>query len=325
MLSPGKDYSDFLPGEELSKTLSIFVVPFSRNAAPKDELLEPDLSMHLSKCFRGSEGKLKCITCHDPHRQPAAAEAPAYFRGRCLTCHNEQSCSRPLAERQKLSPPDSCIGCHMPKRDMPAVYHSALTNHRIVKAPQEPFPEAAYQMTRPELPDLVQLSAAPGSHAAPPPLMLLQAYRQIVPAHPEYRERYWSLAKKLETTNGDDIAVLEALADAWSQDKSQNGIEREINYLERARAQGTTQPADFEELGSLLLAGGRWDKAVAALQQGIERVPFDQELYRLLRQAYFLNRDMTNACKVLKDANRLFPQDEGARAFEINHCSVTAH
>src|SRR5207244_4454741 len=167
VLQPGKDYGDFRPGALLDDTLSIFLVPFERTPSqatptrqpPQDDLLEHYLSMRLSKCYRGSAGQLGCLSCHDPHVQPAEEEVPRYFRAKCLACHTESSCKVPLAARQAQSPPDNCIGCHMPKRNLKVISHSALTNHRIVAAADEPFPDAAFHMTTPALPDLVHLNA----------------------------------------------------------------------------------------------------------------------------------------------------------------------
>ena len=155
VLRAGKTYRDFLPGAELDDTLSIFLVPFGRESAPKDDLLEHYLSMRLSKCYLKSRGRLSCISCHNPHLQPSQQEAPAYFRQKCLACHTEKSCAVPLSLRQHKTPPDDCAGCHMPKRDVTVISHSVLTNHRIVAQAEEPFPEVAFHMTTAQLPDLV--------------------------------------------------------------------------------------------------------------------------------------------------------------------------
>ena len=117
VLRPGKDYRDFKPGMPLDDTLAIFMVP-PRRDSPQTDLLEHYFSMTLSKCYRGSAGRLSCITCHDPHVEPAKQEAPAQFRAKCLECHNEKSCALPAATRQRKTPPDDCAGCHMPKRQV---------------------------------------------------------------------------------------------------------------------------------------------------------------------------------------------------------------
>ncbi len=55
--------------------------------------------MHESRCFRASQGRLGCISCHDPHELPAPEERVSYYRERCLECHAEQGCSLPAAVR----------------------------------------------------------------------------------------------------------------------------------------------------------------------------------------------------------------------------------
>src|SRR6202012_289376 len=123
VLQPGKSYQDFRPGQPLNDTLAILKVPPTRTSPPDDDHLEHYYSMTLSKCFRASAGRLSCITCHDPHVEPTQQQAPAYFNGRCLTCHTNQSCRLALTIRQRSTPANNCIGCHMPKRDIRIISH----------------------------------------------------------------------------------------------------------------------------------------------------------------------------------------------------------
>jgi len=185
VLKAGRNYQDFRPGSALDDTIAILMVPPRRDSPPQNDLLEHYFSMTLSKCYERSESRLSCITCHDPHVQPAKQEASTYFRLKCLTCHTEKSCAVPLAIRQRKNPPDDCSGCHMPKRDVKEISHSMLTNHRIIRESGEPYPASAFHMTTPALPDLVHLSAIPGRKGVPlPSITLLQAYGQLVGAHP---------------------------------------------------------------------------------------------------------------------------------------------
>jgi hypothetical protein len=314
VLQPGKTFRDFRPGAELNDTLSIFLVPFSRESAPKDDLLEHYLSMRLSKCYRKSGGRLGCMSCHDPHVQPSAKEAPTYFRQKCLACHTEKSCALPLALRQHKTPPDDCAGCHMPKRDVTVISHSVLSNHRIVAEAEEPFPEIAFHMTTPQPPDLVYLSANPASENAPALLTLLQAYGQVMLGHPEYRARYWSVAEQLRPMQPDNVSVLEGLADEALQNKNANGAALAIQYLAATVQHGTTNPADFEKLADLLGAANRKDDAVHVLRQGIELDPYDAELYRHLAAMYFALNKVQEACEVAEKGRQRFPQDDAIRA-----------
>src|SRR6267143_2241134 len=269
VLQAGKTYRDFRPGAELDDTLSIFLVPFSRESAPKDDLLEHYLSMRLSKCYLKSGGRLGCISCHDPHVQPAPRETAAYFRQKCLACHTEKSCAVPLSLRQHQAPPDDCAGCHMPKRDVTVISHSVLTNHRIVAEAEEPFPDVAFHMTTSPLPDLVHLSADPAKQDVPSPLTLLKAYGQVMLSHPQYRTRYWAVARQLKDAQPEDVNVLEALANESVQKKTAEAASLAIQYLQKAILHNPTNPADFEELAELLIAANRQSEAVEVVRQGI--------------------------------------------------------
>jgi hypothetical protein len=56
--------------------------------------------MYQGRCYRSSTGrkKLGCISCHDPHVAVPPAKRPAYYRDRCLKCHQEASCTAPAAD-----------------------------------------------------------------------------------------------------------------------------------------------------------------------------------------------------------------------------------
>jgi hypothetical protein len=288
---------------------------------PKDDLLQHYLSMRLSKCYLKSGGRLSCIRCHNPHVQPSQQEAPAYFRQACLGCHTDKSCALPLSLRQHKTPADDCAGCHMPKREVKVISHSVLTNHRIIAVAEEPFPEEAFHMTTAQLPDLVHLNADPTKPNAPP-LTLLQAYGEIMLSHPEYRERYWSVAKQLEVTQPENVGVLEALGDWAIEKKDPEGTSLAIRYLGAAIRHGATNPADFERLATLLVAAQRQSDAMEVLQQGIQAVPYDAELYGLSARLYFSLRKGQQACEVVAKAMQNFPQDDGIRSL-TDRCTAT--
>ena len=105
VLMPGKSYVDFRPGTPLANTVAIFAVPFDRKAPPQDLMLRHFVLMSLSQCYLKSGGKLACITCHDPHREPSTEEAVPFFRSKCLICHTENNCTLPLRRgRRELRP-----------------------------------------------------------------------------------------------------------------------------------------------------------------------------------------------------------------------------
>lgn len=310
ILQPGKTYSDFRPGTPLNNTLAIFLVPFNRNSPPRDPLLQHYILMILSKCYRATGGRLHCITCHDPHVQPTAAEAPKYFRAKCMKCHTEKSCTLPLKTRLAKTPPDNCIGCHMPKQNVRDISHSALTNHRIVAYPGEPFPNKAFHMTTPQLPDLVHLNAVPGKASVPVPrLTLLKAYGEIKGSRPQYGPTYDALLDIAAQTNPNDPYVLAALGRREAMKGTPHSTAQAIQLLSRAIKAGWTETPDYALLSELLARSGHLSEGVAILKQGIKVNPYDGGLYRMLVvQDAELHR-YQDALETIKQGLKLFPQD----------------
>jgi hypothetical protein len=320
ILKEGKSYRDFRPGQNLEDTLSIFIVPFDRSSAPKDDLLEHYLSMRFSMCFLKSGGTLTCITCHDPHVQPSAQQSPEYFHKKCLTCHTEKSCAIPLVIRQRKTPPDDCAGCHMPKRDVTEISHSVLTNHRIVAQAEELFPDVAFRLSTDELPDLVDLSSDPSKRTIVRPLTRLQAYAQIVLRRPEYRTRYWALANQLKTSQAENLYVLEALTDEAIQKHTDDGSRLAIRYLQESIRRGANNPVDFEELATLLIGLGRGTEALDVLLQGMNVAPYDANLYRQYSKILLDQKRIREACEVTAEGAKKFPQDDLLRDF-LSRCN----
>jgi Tetratricopeptide repeat/Cytochrome c554 and c-prime len=114
----GKQMNEYRPGALLSDYVSYFV--FGRASAVKAASYVERLG--ASRCKTMSGDRLWCGTCHDPHRVPAAATRAAWYREKCLACHEQSDCRQGAGD---------CAGCHMPRTKVVDGGHGVLTDHAI--------------------------------------------------------------------------------------------------------------------------------------------------------------------------------------------------
>jgi len=136
VLKDGKNEMDFRPGMRLREIFSVYI---------PDRLSPGDLRVashgeriSMSACYLKSDGKLVCITCHNPH-QPVKWLSRDSFNSKCLTCHQLETLSR-INPRAKHRANDDCVACHMPQGGTTDVLHVNFTDHWIRKEPQTPAP-----------------------------------------------------------------------------------------------------------------------------------------------------------------------------------------
>jgi hypothetical protein len=129
---PGRETFDFRPG----LPTSAFFAVFNRTGPTGNKAVGHVEQMKASRCYRASEGRLGCTSCHDPHQLPAPQERLDYYRRKCLDCHDQRGCTVPEPARRKQSPGDSCIDCHMPVTSSVDIVHIATTDHRILRSPE---------------------------------------------------------------------------------------------------------------------------------------------------------------------------------------------
>jgi Tetratricopeptide repeat/Doubled CXXCH motif (Paired_CXXCH_1)/Cytochrome c554 and c-prime len=135
----GRELFDYRPGLPLYRFLAVFLM--KKGNGGKFEAVGHDEQMEVSRCFAASKGRLGCISCHDPHRLPAPASRVAYYRERCLACHQEKGCALSLSQRQARGQGEDCIACHMPRPAITNVPHTAATDHRILRGAPRSVPE----------------------------------------------------------------------------------------------------------------------------------------------------------------------------------------
>ncbi len=97
----------------------------------------------VSKCFSGTDPRISCIACHDPHKELVADTAS--YDVKCLACHvTKSTAASPIHETTAKACPvatKDCASCHMPEVKMP---NGLTTFHdhriRIVKSGM-PYPD----------------------------------------------------------------------------------------------------------------------------------------------------------------------------------------
>jgi predicted CXXCH cytochrome family protein len=297
----GKKDRALTPGDLLADDLTVFV----RAGSPSDLRVTSHVeNLAQSACKRASADKMWCGTCHDPHTAPEPQEKAAYFRGKCLSCHQTQDC-RAAAEARRANG-DSCTACHMPRGAASDIQHVVFTDHSIRRKP-------------------ASSAAAPSSAAALVPypsytattrdLALAYAVVALRDHNTADRDRAFPLLKQAAEQGKADAQALAYLAEfyrdakddahalpiyqeVWRIDKSQYASAAALGAYQMQRgnlAQAielwrealTLNPAMTlvrVNLAKALLAAGKPAEARAALDQALQLNPASPEARDLLSQ-----------------------------------------
>jgi predicted CXXCH cytochrome family protein len=312
----GRQLFDYRPGLPLHLFLSVFVRAEEFTEGPASGSHTEQI--YGSRCFRESQGKLGCISCHDPHTLPDPRERVAYYRNRCLGCHAEQSCALPSPLRLAKNRADDCVGCHMPRTDSKIV-HRAVTDHRIRRRPapdaqpqEEPrrllpgeFPLVHFHrdLIGPEaegisrdlgvaLVELAKTYPQLAGHVNPIALPLLEtalhASAEDVPAWEAKGFALWQLDRKPEARAAFQTVLPKApereltLSYLGVLAATMGQREEAIGYWHRALAVNPWCSQYHYRLATLLAERQDWEKAIAEGQAAIKLNPVAEDMRLLL-------------------------------------------
>ncbi|MGH9581958.1 MAG: hypothetical protein ACRD4O_03350, partial [Bryobacteraceae bacterium] len=266
--NPGRNISDFRPGEPLEDVYSTYV--FRRSPQASIKVISQSEELAMSACARNSGGRLWCGTCHNPHETPA--HPAAYFRKRCLTCHAA------TLSAAHAAPGRNCIACHMPRRPASNGSHTAFTDHRISRRPG--------------------VSASTG--AAPPVLI---AWRKPAPALrdrnlaialvtaglenrvPGQVIRGYRMLTAIEGSLSNDASALTVLGTVLLKGKQPLAAQRRFARALKLRP----NYAPYEVNMAVALADtGHTDQAVQHLERAVRLDPLLQQAVDLLSSLYRL-------------------------------------
>jgi len=309
---PGRSFQDYRPGVPLLKTQAIF----------KSKLLlgwnveEWSDEMATSACYRFSKGALRCSSCHDPHATPSAEEAPAFYRSKCLTCHESSSCTLPLSQRQATRPADNCIACHMPQHVSPKLVKlgGRGTSHRILKTEGEGLPAMDTPQTAPDpATGLILVNSNSGdAQGRLPKEVLLSGYQGVLARDTSRADMVVHYRALLDSMTGEQSnpLVLSALAGAELAKQTPDGDRQAIADLKKAVELDSKFSKDYLLLSDLQLRGGDFAGAIQALSTAIERFPYNPAPYEKLVDCYRRAGDTARAAEILDRGLKLFPSDK---------------
>jgi len=315
----GRGEFDYRPGLPLYPFLMDFVDRRQGNSDAK--FVNSVEQMMASRCYHESKEpkKLGCISCHDPHSVPTAQERITHYRGRCLQCHTDKSCSVPELVRRQTSKEDSCIQCHMP-RGATEVNHTSLTDHRIPRRPERAPADNPRRLTaRPD--DLIPF------------------HRQLIPAgdEEELRNRGLAIMAMLDRTMPAGaareyaIAALPLLERAVKRDRRDwPAVEGRANALwvvgrkdeamsiyEAALVVRPESEPTLAAAGNLALELNRVDAARSYFERAVRRNPWRSAYHHGLAVAAFRTGQWEPAVRECREALRIEPTADGTRSLMI--------
>jgi predicted CXXCH cytochrome family protein len=181
----GKDLVNFAPGDNLFDYALFFV--YGNENGSGGRFISQWEALLKSVCKQKSGDRMTCTTCHNPHGSPPASERVAFYRQRCLQCHNQAGFAQ-----SHHSENQDCTSCHMARPSTNDIAHEQVTDHRIAKSVnQQSTAQAATS-------DLRVAGSFPAGDRE-----LGLAYAQLSgPANPQYAARAIALLRSAEKQAG---------------------------------------------------------------------------------------------------------------------------
>ena len=280
--------------------------------------------MRESTCFQRSAGRLGCVSCHEPHAVPSAAQKQPYFDRRCNACHAEKVCSLPASARTASPAAGSCIACHMQKFPASNVPHTSQTDHRILRDASTPdfflsknnaelFDHAESRIPPIDLRRARGLLLAGQLNRGPQAVSGEQLEALLVPVLREYpddtdvlqalasscllqhreaqAEEYLLKVLKLRPEQEDALQKMALF------EKEREHITAAIGYMQRYQAVNPWQASFHGWLAQLLWTAGRRDEALATANQGLTLDPRLLPLRQWLAEAYRQSGRLDEAAK----------------------------
>lgn len=304
---------DFRPGLPLQDFWRIFV----RSSKPgaKHRAVTHVEQMRSSRCYPGRPdmGRMLCVSCHDPHVAVAAEERVAYYRGRCLQCHQDEGCGLPRAVRLKRQGDDSCIACHMPRFPTADIVHTAATDHRIPRG-LSPAPLKEQPHSDEEDQSLEPFHSYPAEDEAEVQRDLALALVEMMKHNEASPELYSASAESLLDSavrrDADDVPAWEALGSTRMM--RHHGPEA-LAALENVLCRDPNRETALSAAATLAWNVGRREESLAYWRRTIAVNPWLPAYRRSLTQLLLHLQQWDEAWSSLRAWRRLEPMSLEAR------------
>jgi Tetratricopeptide repeat len=306
VLRSGKSVLDFRPGTPLGETVAIFTASLGTMES-KDNVVKAlghEEQLEYSRCWQASKSKLSCITCHAPHSQPRGDDAASYFRQKCLRCHNQENCTGAPERRQATLPRDNCIQCHMPKRKVVGIGHSALTDHGIPRFLDQV--EGLHSQGEPS--DLVYRTRLPNLSDQTPDLRTFAlAYFEASQIYPSLQPKGFELLKQAASEFPHDPEVQSAYGLVLTAARPNAAAEAAL-ALQSALDAGSKSVEVKTRLAHLRLREGKTEVALQLYNEAIASDPYYSPAYFGLASLYI---STGNRPKGIDTLRRILVYDPG--------------
>jgi hypothetical protein len=308
VLRRGRAYLDYRPGLPLDLFFTDLVKPHPSGS--EEKFVGTVEQMIASRCYRESSGpgKMGCISCHDPHSRPAAEEKTAYFRQRCLHCHENRGCSIPVATRQQKG--DDCTVCHMPRTGS-EINHTAIMNHRIPRfpdkapagAPEAPWPRPGHSSLI-GFPPRLDRQRGEGERRDLG-IALVELTDQLPDRSArQLAEESLPLLQEAWTRDREDVAAGEATGSAlWFLGR----LEAAWAAYEDVLRQAPERETALFKAASLALRTRRTKEAAGYCRRAIQVNPWRWQYYHLLAGIYAQERSWQKSVDMCRQALELNP------------------
>jgi Flp pilus assembly protein TadD len=251
---------------------------------------------------------MSCMSCHDPHYTPDVSHRVAFFRAKCLACHNQ-----PQFAKSHHPEDNDCTSCHMPRTGARNVLHVAWTDHRIRKVPEETAAESK-NADRGELTAIFSPGSTQRDEA-------MANYQALLEGDRSRESVAWRQLNAQRSGLDQDAAALDAVGNISAE---RGELEQAEKAFRRVLELNPSDLTALSNLGTLLAKEGKVKEGEALLNEAFKRNQDIPGLAINLARVQCMNGDGQAARTTLTTALIYCPNVEDMRRLltQMDNCGA---